>query len=117
MMQLIQMFFEMVGIIKMFHWQTERYAYHEQTDHYLTSFMEKMDELIEILQGIHGKVHLQHPIHITIHNQSSQTIFLQHLKKCSELLMRFKETDVGFLNVRDELISINRKLQYQLTLQ
>lgn len=114
-MQLIQMFFEMVGIIKMFHWQTERYAYHEQTDRYLTSFMEKMDELIEILQGIHGKVHLQQPIQITIDNQSSRKTFLQHLIKFNKLLMRFKETDVGFLNVRDEIVSINRKLQYQLT--
>lgn len=42
--------------IKMFHFQTEQYGAHKQSDAYLTKFLANMDQFMEVAQGIVGVV-------------------------------------------------------------
>lgn len=113
---MIQEFFEMILITKMFHWQTKRYGIHKETDQYFNELLEKMDHLIEVYQGIYGKIHLKNSIDIIIKNQTLST-FLKKLHSFNQFLIDSKETNQGFIQIRDEIISLNENLKYLLTFQ
>jgi hypothetical protein len=113
MENIIEHFFEMTGYIKMFHWQTKRYSIHHNLDEYFKIFLEKMDELIEIWQGIYGKIKLKKPMIISVVNQNPK-LFITKLNQFTKFLKSLKEKDEGFKNIRDEIIGINNKLKYLL---
>ena len=51
----LQEFFKHKIIVKMFHFQTERYGWHKASDEYLEKFCGNFDQLMEIYQGIYGQ--------------------------------------------------------------
>ena len=48
-------FFEMLLLIKLFHWKTYSYATHKATDELYSRFNEHMDKFIEVLLGKTGR--------------------------------------------------------------
>jgi len=52
----IKNMFEHQIIVKMYHFQTERYGPHKVSDSYLCKFCINFDHLMEVLQGIYGKI-------------------------------------------------------------
>lgn len=49
-------FFDHMIMMKMFHFQTEKYASHKESDLYLAKFLLNLDQFMEVAQGITGTV-------------------------------------------------------------
>ena len=52
--QITIVFFEMIMMVKLFHWKTHSYATHKATDELYESLNEHIDEFIEVLLGKTG---------------------------------------------------------------
>lgn len=48
-------FFEHQIVIKMFHFNTQKYGWHKASDKYLEKFNANFDQLMEVDQGMHNK--------------------------------------------------------------
>lgn len=115
---MISRLFKMMCTVKLFHWQTSKYAIHKETDEYFHKYIEKMDELMEVYLGIYNtkKLHLSNDIMIQIPNQTKET-FVKELDLFQFFLKNIKEDNMGFIQVRDEIISLNERFKYLLTFE
>ena len=111
-------FFEMLLMVKLFHWKTHSFARHKATDELYESLNEHMDQFIEVLLGKTGNriqmgstksvklVDLDSPVKLKAKAES----FKRYLSN-----MDILETDL--LNIRDEILADMNKFTYLLTLK
>jgi len=58
--ELLHRSFQLATDTKMFHWQTHRYSQHKTSDMLFEELLDKMDEMLEVGQGLIGKrLHFQ----------------------------------------------------------
>jgi hypothetical protein len=113
-------FFEMLLMVKLFHWKTHSFARHKATDELYESLNEHMDTFIEVLLGKTGKriqmgntksvnlVDLDSPAKLKAKSES----FKRYL---SEMAIPGANSDL--LNIRDEILADMNKFTYLLTLK
>ena len=111
-------FFEMLLMVKLFHWKTHSFARHKATDELYDSLNDHMDKFVEVLLGKTGKriqmgstksvklVDIDSPIKLKAKAES----FKRYLSS-----MDIVETDL--LNIRDEILADMNKFTYLLTLK
>lgn len=111
-------FFEMLLMVKLFHWKTHSFARHTATDELYESLNEHMDKFIEVLLGKTGKriqmgntksvklVDLDSPAKLKVKTES----FKRYLSE-----MAIPESDL--LSIRDEILADMNKFTYLLTLK
>ena len=107
--------------LKMFHWQTKKYAEHQafgQTYDVLTGFI---DEFVEILMGKRGRVDSDGGFAVHIDNYTSTSEVVSFLDTTIDYLNGegmsiLDDSDTDLLNIRDEIVGQLNKLKYLLTL-
>ena len=116
-------FFEILLMIKLFHWKTHSYATHKATDELYSKFNEHMDKFTEVLLGKTGsRINLMNVKSIPLvdlndTNQLRQKIntFKNYLVELTnnKALTYMSNTDI--LNIRDEILGDMNQFLYLLT--
>ena len=101
--------------IKMFHWQTESFAYHKISDELLSSIDDSSDKLIEALSGL---LNIRPKVNCSIMVRNvDKDLFLNELDEVSDVLrnatkiVKFSE----IANIRDEILGAINKAKYLMT--
>lgn len=118
-------FFEMLLMIKLFHWKTYSYPAHKASDEIYDSLNEHMDKFIEILLGKSGKrINLMNKKNIKLVDLSSQEQFIKHINQFKYYLVNLDNnrslsnmSNTDLYNIRDEILGDMNKLLYLLTLK
>lgn len=101
--------------IKMFHWQTDSFAYHKISDELLSSIDDLSDQLVEALSGV---LNTRPKVNSSILVRDIDTdLFLNELDRVSDVLrnktkiMTFSE----IANIRDEILGAIDKAKYLMS--
>ena len=107
-------FFEMLLMVKLFHWNTHSFATHKATDELYTSLNANMDKFIEVHLGAKGS---------RINMSGQKTVKLWDLKSPAKKIEAFKQyltklpiQGTDLLNIRDEILGDLNQFSYLLTL-
>lgn len=116
-------FFEMLLLIKLYHWKTHSYATHKATDELYSKINDHMDKFMEVLLGKTGT---------RIDLVKQKTIPLCDLNNISQLIQKVKEfksylvnlnnqkamksmSNSDLLNIRDEILGDMNQFLYLLS--
>jgi hypothetical protein len=125
MSSLLQYFFYYQNLIKIFHWQTKKYAQHVASDQLYNTLLGLIDQWVEVYQGKYDILEFTEDkvVNIPLKNVNINefiTILTQFKtflmdKMPSYLDKKMHNTDL--LNIRDEMLAITNKTLYLLTLE
>ena len=116
-------FFEILLMIKLFHWKTHSYATHKATDELYSSFNENMDKFIEVLLGKSGsRIHLLNQTNLSLEEMESQERLKQKIESFKTYLVGLDNnpaiklmSNTDLLNIRDEILANMNQFLYLLT--
>ena len=116
-------FFEMLLMIKLFHWKTHSYATHKATDELYTSLNGNMDKFIEVLLGKSGRrINLMKQKNIRLEDLESQEKLKRRIEDFKGYLVSLTNnpsmkqmTNTDILNIRDEILGDLNQFLYLLT--
>jgi DNA-binding ferritin-like protein len=114
----VQIFIELLNVIKLYHWKTKSFPQHKSTDELYASLNERIDTFIEVLLGKLGTRPQQSVFRINAYNFSSEKELLNYLAKIKKELLRMNtlfKTDSDLLNIRDEIMADIHKFEYLLS--
>jgi hypothetical protein len=117
-------FFEMLLLIKLFHWNTHSYSTHKATDQSYSSLNENMDKFMEVLLGkSQRRIHLEKDTHIRCENLHSTDElkmridqFKRYLVNLDNRLASTGMSNTDLLNIRDEILGDMNQFLYLLSL-
>lgn len=102
---------------KIFHWQTFSYAQHEAFGQLYDSLSDKIDQFVEVYQGIYGRLDFEGESFAFGNLRNSD--FGMMLEDQASTLKSYENYFGGntdLLNIRDEILASLHKTQYLLTL-
>jgi len=116
-------FFEMLLMIKLFHWKTHSYATHKATDELYSTFNEHMDTFIEVLLGKTGdRIHLTNCKSVSLVDLTDQSQLVKKINEFKEYLVGLTNekalrpmSNTDLLNIRDEILGDMNQFLYLLT--
>jgi hypothetical protein len=116
-------FFEILLMIKLFHWKTHSYPAHKATDELYTSFNGNMDKFIEILLGKTGsRIHLMNQKQIRLVDVENQEKLKLKIESFKSYLVNLNKnpainsmSNSDLLNIRDEILGNMNQFLYLLT--
>ena len=116
-------FFEMLLLIKLYHWKTHSYATHKATDELYSKFNENMDKFIEVLLGKTGmRIDLTNKKQITLYDLSNTTQLINKVNSFKSYLVNLTNnkaikvmTNTDLLNIRDEMLGDMNQFLYLLS--
>jgi len=116
-------FFEMLLLIKLYHWKTHSYATHKATDELYSKFNEHMDKFIEVLLGKTGmRIDLTGKKQITLYDLSNTTQLINKVNSFKSYLVNLTNnkaikvmTNTDLLNIRDEMLGDMNQFLYLLS--
>ena len=114
----VQLFIELLNVIKLYHWKTKSFPEHKSTDELYSSLNERIDTFIEVLLGKMQTRPQQSIFRINAYNFSSTKDLLRYLAKIKKELLRMNtlfKTESDLLNIRDEIIADIHKFEYLLS--
>ena len=126
MSKLLQYFFYYQNLIKVFHWQTKKYAQHVASDQLYNTLQKLIDQWVEVYQGKYGVIMFEEEkVNVPLRNVDIED-FQLHLKQFKSFLMEqipkmlnkdkeMKNTDL--LNIRDEMLAVTNQTLYLLSLE
>jgi hypothetical protein len=116
-------FFEMLLMVKLYHWNTMNYATHKATDEFYSKLGDNMDKFIEVLLGkLNNRIDLKNKKLINLlcvnDEQFKKKIFdfKLYLHKLNDTKMSLHMGE-DLLNIRDEIMADIDQLLYLLTLK
>jgi hypothetical protein len=119
-------FFEILLMIKLFHWKTYSYSTHKSTDKLYDLLNQHMDRFMEVLFGKSqirmnfNKSQKNIPL-IDVESQEKLkekiNLFITYLDKLSNDKTMLLMKDTGLFNVRDEILEDMNQFLYLLTLK
>lgn len=117
-------FFEMLLMIKLFHWKTFCYATHKATDHIYDKVNEHMDRFMEVLLGKSNvRMNLVHKKSISLLDVSREE-FMTRIMKFKSYLVNISNhpamksmSNVDLLTIRDELLADLNQFLYLMSLK
>jgi DNA-binding ferritin-like protein len=121
--QVTVIFFEILLMIKLFHWKTYSYATHKATDELYAKLNEHMDQFIEVLLGKTGiRINLLNNKKISLIDLSSPDQLRAKVDEYKKYLVSLSNnrainamTDTDLLNIRDEILGDLNQFLYLLT--
>lgn len=122
---IVELFFEMLNTIKLYHWKTNHYATHKATDELHERLSEHIDTFVEIMIGKlptdRSRISYPHPT-TPIYDLSSTKDLIQKLGEYVTILENFtnifdSKRDSDLLNIRDEMLGNINQALYLLSLQ
>jgi len=116
-------FFEMLLMVKLFHWKTYSYATHKATDDLYSKLNEDIDKFIEILLGKTGsRIDLMGHKSISLIDLNSQEQLKSKIESFKSYLVGLTNnkglssmTNTDLLNIRDEILGDMNQFLYLLT--
>jgi DNA-binding ferritin-like protein len=116
-------FFEMLLLIKLYHWKTQSYATHKATDELYSKFNENMDKFIEVLLGKTGmRIDLTNKKQITLYDLSNTPQLINKVNSFKNYLVNLTNnkaikvmTNTDLLNIRDEMLGDMNQFLYLLS--
>jgi len=116
-------FFEMLLLIKLFHWKTHSYATHKATDDLYSKFNEHMDKFIEVLLGKSGmRIDLMNKKQISLYDLNNQDELVSKINSFKGYLVGLTNnkamkvmTNTDLLNIRDEILGDMNQFLYLLS--
>ena len=116
-------FFEMLLMVKLFHWKTHSYATHKATDELYSKLNEDIDKFIEILLGKTGsRIDLMGQKNISLIDLNSQEQLESKVESFKNYLVGLTNnkglssmTNTDLLNIRDEILGDMNQFLYLLT--
>ena len=116
-------FFEMLLMIKLFHWKTHSYATHKATDELYSKFNEHMDTFIEVLLGKTGdRIHLTNCKSVPLVDLNDQSHLVKKINEFKDYLVGLTNakalrpmSNTDLLNIRDEILGDMNQFLYLLT--
>jgi hypothetical protein len=115
--EMIQFFFTLQLLTKLYHWNTTSFARHKATDGFGDELLDLVDKFVEVFVGRYkikpmvNKVNLN-PDYLT--DTGIVSLFEQAKKYLESLSNKISGTDL--LNIRDELLAQVNKTLYLFTL-
>jgi DNA-binding ferritin-like protein len=121
--QVTVIFFEMLLMVKLFHWKTYSYATHKATDELYASLNEHMDKFIEVLLGKTGiRINLLNNKKISLIDLTSPEQLRAKVDGYKKYLVSLTNNrainamnDTDLLNIRDEILGDMNQFLYLLT--
>ena len=116
-------FFEMLLMVKLFHWKTYSYATHKATDELYSSLNDNIDKFIEVLLGKTGtRIDLMGHKSISLIDLNSQEQLKSKIESFKSYLVSLTNnkalssmTNTDLLNIRDEIMGNMNQFLYLLT--
>ena len=116
-------FFEMLLMVKLFHWKTTSYAVHKATDDLYTKLNANMDSFIEVLLGKTGlRIDLMGTKSIRLIDLSSPESFKKEIESFKGYLVSLNDnstmkrmSNTDLYNIRDTILGDLNQLLYLLT--
>jgi DNA-binding ferritin-like protein len=109
-------FFEMLLMVKLYHWRTHSFSTHQATDDLYKSLNEHMDKFIEVLLGKTGsRMNFSDKKSIQLIDIESPTKFKERIEAFKKYLSNIPIKDTDLLNIRDEILSDLSQFTYLLT--
>ena len=119
-------FFEMILLIKLFHWKTHSYSTHKATDKLYEDMNTHMDRFMEVLLGKTGiRMDFANQKSISLYDLNSQEKLISKVNQFKSYLVNLLNKkslenlmlDTGLLNVRDEILEDMNQFLYLLSLK
>jgi hypothetical protein len=117
-------FFEMLLLIKLFHWKTHSYATHKATDKLYSKLNENMDKFMEVLLGkTQIRMNFLNEKSISLIDLNSKEKLIEKVNQFkgylvgltnNKMIQRMSNTDL--LNIRDEILGDMNQFLYLLSL-
>ena len=122
---IVELFFEMLHTIKLYHWKTISYAQHKATDELHEKLSENTDKFVEIMIGKlpTSRDRVQYRGHsIPIYDFQSKQEFIKKLEHYISILQDFNnrfdsKKDSDLLNIRDEMVGDINQTLYLFSLE
>jgi DNA-binding ferritin-like protein len=116
-------FFEMLLMVKLFHWKTHSYATHKATDELYSKLNDDIDKFIEVLLGKTGsRIDLMGHKTISLIDLNSQEKLKSKIESYKSYLVGLTNnkglsstTNTDLLNIRDEILGDMNQFLYLLT--
>ena len=109
-------FFEMLLMVKLYHWRTHSFSTHQATDNLYKSLNEHMDKFIEVLLGkTGGRMNFSDKKSIQLIDIESPAKLKQRIEAFKKYLSNIPIKDTDLLNIRDEILSDLNQFTYLLT--
>jgi DNA-binding ferritin-like protein len=125
---LVKVFFEMLNMVKLYHWKTHSYGQHKATDELYAKLNEHIDKFIEILLGKGTKVSGQgREERIQMMEKRIDLIESKNVKDFKARMFQYREfltdfnmhfdskQDSDLLNVRDEILGDINQFLYLMS--
>lgn len=114
----VQLFIELLNVIKLYHWKTKSFPEHKSTDELYSTLNERIDTFIEVLLGKMQTRPHQSIFRINAYNFSSTKELLKYLsrikKELSQMTTLYK-SESDLLSIRDEILADIHKFEYLLS--
>ena len=122
---IVELFFEMLNTIKLYHWKTNHYATHKATDELHERLSEHIDTFVEIMIGKlpTDRSRIKYSKDSTpIYDLESTEELIKKLGEYVTILENFtnifdSKRDSDLLNIRDEMLGNINQALYLLSLQ
>ena len=116
-------FFEMLLMVKLFHWKTHSYATHKATDELYDKLNDDIDKFIEVLLGKTGsRIDLMGHKSISLIDLNSPEQLKSKIESFKSYLVGLTNnkalssmTNTDLLNIRDEILGDMNQFLYLLT--
>lgn len=116
-------FFEILLMIKTYHWKTHSYPTHKATDELYSKFNEHMDRFIEVLLGKTGsRINLMNHKTIRLLDLSSEDLLKKEIEALKTYLVSLDNnkalqsmSNSDLYNIRDEILGDLNQFLYLLT--
>ena len=110
-------FFEMLLMVKLFHWNTHSFATHKATDELYTSLNTHMDKFIEVHLGATGsRINMSGQKTVNLWDLKSPTKLKAKIEAFTQYLTRLPIDGTDLQNIRDEILGDLNQFSYLLTL-
>jgi hypothetical protein len=117
------LFFEMLMMVKLFHWKTHSYATHKATDDLHGKLNEHIDHFIEVLLGKSGtRIDLTHQKSIRLIDLSNPANLRKEIEYYKSYLVGLENhkalqtmSNTDLFNIRDEILGDLNQFLYLLT--
>lgn len=104
--------------IKLYHWQTSKYARHIATNDLVASLDTNIDQFVEVYMGKYGRPKITKTIKLHNFSESAARAFVAKQTEflTTKMPKMLKSTDSDLLNIRDTILADVNKTLYLFTL-
>ena len=119
---LVKLFFHMNLNIKLYHWQTKKFARHKATCELHESLSDLSDKFIEVYMGRYQRPEFKEPFTVMVKelsdNKTAKELIEEYITVLKKEVVKYiKSSDTDLTNIRDEMLAELNKTLYLFTLE